>query len=183
MNGEIGIILQKLLRKLESRCNIVKERDFILIVKVIKGIICRIVPIVFDKFKLEFYNKFVIIEKGSMMYKIVFYEDKRGFSETAEFVKELQQKEDKDSKINFHKIVAYLNSLEKFGTRIGTPVTKYLGEEIWELRPLKNRILYAYFKDDTFVLLTHFIKKTQKTPRKELERAKRCLKDYRERRL
>lgn len=29
------------------------------------------------------------------MYKIVFYEDKRGFSETAEFVKELQQKEDK----------------------------------------------------------------------------------------
>lgn len=95
MNGEIGIILQKLLRKLESRCNIIKERDFILIVKVIKGIICRIVPIVFDEFKLEFYNKFVIIEKGSMMYKIVFYEDKRGFSETAEFVKELQQKEDK----------------------------------------------------------------------------------------
>lgn len=67
------------------------------------------------------------------------------------------------------------------GTRIGEPVTKYLDNNIWELRPLSNRILYAYWKNNKFVLLHHFIKKTQKTPKKELERAKRNLKSYLER--
>lgn len=115
------------------------------------------------------------------MYKLIFYEDKRGFSETAEFLKELEKKKDKDSRINLHKTIAYLDLLAEFGTRAGESVTKYLGEDIWELRPLKNRILYAYFKDNTFVLLTCFVKKTKKAPRKEIKRAVRCLKDYRER--
>ena len=33
--------------------------------------------------------------------------------------------------------------LEELGTRVGEPVTKHLDGEIWELRPLKNRFLYA----------------------------------------
>ena len=43
----------------------------------------------------------------------------------------------------------------------------------WELRPLRDRILFAYVKDNTFLLLTYFIKKTQKTPAREIERAKK----------
>ena len=35
----------------------------------------------------------------------------------------------------------------------------------------------------SFVLLHHFAKKTQKTPRREIEKAKRELKDLKERRL
>lgn len=53
--------------------------------------------------------------------------------------------------------------------------------EIWELRPLNNRILYAYYENNTFILLHHFIKTTRKTPKRELEQAIRNLKDYRER--
>lgn len=44
-----------------------------------------------------------------------------------------------------------------------------------------NRILYAYYKDNTFIILHHFLKRTQKTPRKEIQRAKKCLQDYLER--
>lgn len=64
---------------------------------------------------------------------------------------------------------------------MGEPVTKHLEGEIWELRPLKNRILYAYYENSTFIILTHFVKKTKKTPKREIERAIRYLKDYRER--
>ncbi len=64
---------------------------------------------------------------------------------------------------------------------MGEPVSKHLDGEIWELRPLDNRILYAYYKDNKFVLLHQFTKKTQKTPKREIEQAKRNLLDYIER--
>ncbi len=56
-------------------------------------------------------------------------------------------------------------------------------DEIWELRPLRNRILFVAWVDGSFVLLHHFVKKTQKTPRREIEKAKRELKDLKERGL
>ena len=55
---------------------------------------------------------------------------------------------------------------------MGENVTKHLEEDIWELRPGTNRVLFFYFKDNTFVLLHHFRKKTKKTPRREIEKAK-----------
>lgn len=108
------------------------------------------------------------------MYEIEFYEDKNGKSEIADFIKELNIKAatSKECRINFNKIAAYMDMLEEFGTRVGEPVTKHLDGEIWELRPLKNRLLYAYYKDNKFILLHHFTKKTQKTPKREIEQAK-----------
>jgi phage-related protein len=50
--------------------------------------------------------------------------------------------------------------------------TNHLEDDIWELRPGNNRVLYFYHKDDTYVLLHQFRKKTQKTPRREIEKAK-----------
>lgn len=88
---------------------------------------------------------------------------------------------DKEARIHFNKITAYMDFLEENGTRVGEPVTKHLDGEIWELRPLNNRILYAYYKDNTFLLLHHFKKATLKTPRKEIKQAMKNLKDYRER--
>lgn len=64
------------------------------------------------------------------------------------------------------------------GLALGIPYVKHLEGEIWELRPLRNRILFAYIKNDKFVLLNMFVKKMQKTPKKEIEKAKRLLKDY-----
>ena len=117
------------------------------------------------------------------MYEIEFYEDYEGYSEIAEFIKELRRKSNanKESRIHFNKIVACLDVLAEMGTRVGEPVTKHLEGEIWELRPLKHRFLYAYFESNKFVILHHFIKKTQKTPKREIEQAKKKLKAYKER--
>ena len=57
-------------------------------------------------------------------------------------------------------------------------IKKHLDDDIWELRPGNNRVLYFYFKNDTFVLLHQFRKKTQKTPKREIERAKAERDDY-----
>lgn len=115
------------------------------------------------------------------MFEILFYQDKHGTSEAESFIKQLQREAetDKDSKVNFRKVIAYINMLGEMGTRIGVPVTKHLDGEIWELRPLRNRIRYAFYKDNTFILLHHFVKKTQKTPKCEIEKAKRNLEDFR----
>lgn len=117
------------------------------------------------------------------MYDIIFYEDRNGYSEIRSLLKVLEKDSltNKQSRINLEKIVAYIDMLKETGTRVGAKVSKHLDGEIWELRPLKNRILYAYYDDKRFILLTYFTKKTQKTPRREIERAKRYLKDYMER--
>lgn len=117
------------------------------------------------------------------MYEIIFYEDAKGKSKVRDYIQKLSKESQfiKDSKINLNKIVAYLDTLEEMGTRVGDPVTKHLNGEIWELRPLRNRILYASYKENKFVILHHFIKKTQKTPKREIEKAKRNLEDFLER--
>lgn len=100
------------------------------------------------------------------MYIIEFYEDKNGKPDVAVFIRNLNAKAatSKESRINFNKIVAYLDMLEEMGTRIGEPVTKHLDGEIWVLRPLRNRFLYAYYKDNRFVILHHFFKRHRKHP-------------------
>lgn len=123
-------------------------------------------------------------KENTILYQIIFYENKYGKSEVKQYLFHLKEKADKgnkDARIHFCKTVAYIDFLQEYGTRIGEPVTKYLDGKIWELRPLNDRILYAYYKNDTFILLHHFKKKTGKIPRKELEQAIRNLKDYKER--
>ncbi len=117
------------------------------------------------------------------MYSIEFYEDESGYSEIAEYIKNLQKKSvgSKESRIQFNKIVAYFDLLEEMGTRVGEPVTKHLDGDIWELRPLKHRFLYAYYENGKFIILHHFIKKSKKLPKRELEQAKRKLKNWLER--
>ena len=88
---------------------------------------------------------------------------------------------DKNARVNLNKIIAYIDLLCEKGTRIGEPVTKHLEDDIWELRPIDNRILFAYYKDNQFLLLHQFIKKTNKTPQREIKQAKRNLTDYIER--
>ena len=93
----------------------------------------------------------------------------------------MQKKNDKDSKIKFNKIVAYIRLLREHGLSLGTPYIKHLDSEIWELRPLRDRILFAYWDNNKFILLSYFMKQTQKTPSREIEKAKRLLKDYKNR--
>lgn len=117
------------------------------------------------------------------MFELVFYEDKRGRSEVLEYLDDLYNKKDtdKESMILYCKIQAYFNMLEENGTRLSKKITKHIGGSIWKLRPLKTRIFYAYYKDNKFVILHYFVKKTKKTPKTELEQTKRNLKDFLER--
>lgn len=73
----------------------------------------------------------------------------------------------------------YVKTLSEYVTRAGGPYIKHIDGDIWELRPLRDRILFAAWDGSSFVILHVFMKRTQKTPRKEIERAKRNLTDYR----
>ena len=117
------------------------------------------------------------------MYKIYFYKDRNGKEPVLDYLRELSGKSDKDSRIKANKIADYIEILKRYGTQAGAPYIKHLDGEIWELRPLRDRVLFVAWHGDSFVLLHHFMKKTQKTPAREIEKAKRALADLMERGL
>ena len=116
------------------------------------------------------------------MYQIIFYKDKDGKSEVYDYINQLRARSNnKNERIKLNKITAYINQLSKNGLSIGEPYIKPLGDDIWELRPLRDRILFACWSNNKFILLNQFMKQTQKTPPREIEKAKRLLEDYRKR--
>lgn len=114
------------------------------------------------------------------MYTIEFYEKENGESDVWDFLEELRTKAptNKDARIQFKQISFYIDLLAQNGTNLSENITKHLEEDIWELRPGNNRVFYFYYQNDHFVLLHHFRKKSQKTPKRELSRAKAERDDY-----
>lgn len=115
------------------------------------------------------------------MFIIYFYENDKGKSEVLDYLDSLRKNKSKENIIKLNKIIAYLDALEKHGLALGEPYIKKIDSDIWELRPLKDRLLFASFCGGKFIILTHFIKKTQKTPISEINKAKRFFKNYIER--
>ena len=115
------------------------------------------------------------------MKDVIFYRDKYGNSEVEEYLQLLQQNNDKDSRIKANKIIAYIGMLEKHGLGIGEQYIKRINKDIWELRPIRNRILFANYENNKFILLNVFIKQTKKTPKKEIKKAENMLKDFKKR--
>ncbi len=71
----------------------------------------------------------------------------------------------------------------QYGWPLGMPLIRKLGAGLWEVRTrLREGIARTLFTVDVsrMVLLHGFIKKTQKTPPKELQTARRRLKRYQE---
>lgn len=114
------------------------------------------------------------------MYTIEFYEKTDGKSDIWEFLEKLRLKAttNKDARIQYKQICLYIQLLQENGTYLPENVTKHIEDEIWELRPGNNRVFYFFYKDDTFIILHAFRKKTKKTPRREIEKAKNERKDY-----
>lgn len=88
------------------------------------------------------------------------------------------------------KVEREIDLLEEFGINLTYPHTlKIEGapyKDLWELR-IKfgsdiSRIFYFLHIEETFVLLNGFVKKTDKTPVKELEKTKNYMYDYLRRR-
>ena len=115
------------------------------------------------------------------MYEIYFYEDRNGNSAVYDYIKSLSQRNDKDSRIKSNKINDYIQLLSEHGKAAGEPYINHIDGKIWELRPIKDRIFFASWTNSGFILLHHFQKKTQKTPSREIDQAKRNLKDIYER--
>lgn len=110
-----------------------------------------------------------------MNYSVEYYEKEDGTYPAEEFI--LSQ----DKKMQA-KLFMALEFLEEKGPLLREPYSKSLGDGIFEVRAKQgsdiSRVLYFFVVDKRIILTNGFVKKTQKTPTNEIERAKRYRKDY-----
>jgi phage-related protein len=80
------------------------------------------------------------------------------------------------------KLIWIFQLLETNGIEVGMPYIKPLEDKLYEVRAEVNRnairVIYFLYTERRFILLHGFHKKTQKTPKKELEKAKKYLEDF-----
>jgi len=80
------------------------------------------------------------------------------------------------------KTVNYINLLQRFKGYIGEPYSRYICSGIRELRinfsHNNHRIFYIIVEERKIILLHAFLKKTRKTPPKEIKRALNNFNDY-----
>ena len=83
------------------------------------------------------------------------------------------------------KLTGLVQILLEKGNMLREPYSKHLDEGIFELRGKVgsdiSRVLYFFYYDGKIILTNGFVKKTMKTPKVEIERAKAYRKDYLER--
>ena len=114
------------------------------------------------------------------MYGIEFYGTEDGKCPIWDFLEALRLKAptNKDARIQHKQASLYIELLQQNGTHMNAEITKHLDDGIWELRPGNNRVFYFFYQNDTYVLLHQFRKKSQKTPKREIEKAKTERNDY-----
>ena len=83
------------------------------------------------------------------------------------------------------KLVGLIAILQECGNQLREPYSKHLEDGIFELRGKVgsniSRVLYFFYHNGVIILTNGFIKKTRKTPREEIQKAKRYRDDYLER--
>ena len=81
------------------------------------------------------------------------------------------------------RFLRYAERMEAFGPDLGMPHTRAMGGGLFELRLKASegiaRVFYCTVGDRRIVVLHQFVKKTQQTPRRELEIARRRMRDVR----
>lgn len=100
-----------------------------------------------------------------MSWKIQFYESGSGDNPIEEFIRSLQ-------KPTQAKVIRVVELLEKYGNNLGTPYSKKIVNKIYELRIRGReevRIFYAFGTNRVVYLLHGFKKKTQETPKREID--------------
>ena len=114
------------------------------------------------------------------MYRVEFYETEDGDSQIWDFLEDLRLKAavSKDARIQHKQASLYIELLKQNGTRLNENITKHIEDGIWELRPVAIKYSTFFFRDNIYVLLHQFRKKSQKTPKHEIEKAKLERDDY-----
>lgn len=102
-------------------------------------------------------------------YSIIFYQDtKTGHKPVLEYIRSLTAKEKA-------KISKYIDYLKINKGVLGEPYSRHIKGKIRELRidfsNNKHRIFYFTFVDKNIIFLHAFLKKTQKTPLEEIQKA------------
>ncbi len=112
------------------------------------------------------------------MFEIIFYETKKGERPAEDFIFSLQPKMQA-------KIIGMMHVLEKNGNLVREPYSKYIDDGIFELRCKVgsdiSRVMYFFYVGKKIVMTNGFVKKTQKTPKSEINLAKKYRDDYIER--
>lgn len=111
-------------------------------------------------------------------WRIIYYETFQGGSPVYGFIENLDPKAQA-------KISNTFDLLEQYGTSLGPPhIKKLKSVNLWELRILGSdniRIFYVIYFERTFLLLHGFLKKKEKTDKKEVKVALGRLKEYKKR--
>jgi phage-related protein len=80
------------------------------------------------------------------------------------------------------RFLRYAERMEVFGPDLGMPHTRALGNGLFELRIKAPegiaRVFYCTVVDRRIVFLHQFVKKTDKTPARELQIARHRMKDF-----
>lgn len=112
-------------------------------------------------------------------FTIEFYEKENGDIPVEEFLLGLNIK-------MRAKLIGIMKILQEKGNLLREPYSKHLDDGIFELRGKVgsdiSRVLYFFYYDGKIILTSGFVKKTKKTPKAEIDRAKAYRDDYLERR-
>ena len=78
-------------------------------------------------------------------------------------------------------LVHILEMIEEFGPNLGKPHTAPMGQGLFEIRAKGKegigRSLFCTLNKEEIVVLHSFVKKTQRTPKKELDKARKRMKE------
>ena len=109
------------------------------------------------------------------MIEIEFYDTEDGKCPLQEYLDSLEPK-------LLAKTLRTIDLLEDYGTALRKPYSSSLGDGIFELRTKQGsditRVLYFFFVGNKVILTNGFTKKTQKTPKSEIDTARKYKADY-----
>ncbi len=112
------------------------------------------------------------------MYKVELYKTPSGRVPVQEYLERLT----KESKtLELAQIALFRRRLEEHGMAVNNdyPNTiRKLRDDIYELRPGKNRVFFFYYTGNKFVLLHAYRKHGQKAPTSEIDKAVKEMKDH-----
>lgn len=112
------------------------------------------------------------------MFDVIFYEGENGEKPVEIFLDSL------DNKMRA-KLLGLLGILSEKGNSLREPYSKHLQDGIFEIRcKFGNnitRVLYFFYYNQRIILTNGFVKKTQKTPKTEIDLAIKRRKSYIER--
>ena len=115
------------------------------------------------------------IKKGYMQFQVEFYETVDGKIPIRDFLDSLEPKMNA-------KMVGLMEILEEKGYSLREPYSAPLEDGIFELRAVQgsniSRALFFFYIEGRIIITHGFIKKTQKTPKAQIELAKKYRADY-----